>query len=325
MVQNRFSSLDGWRGISILLVLATHLLPLGPKLWEVNATAGPMGMALFFTLSGFLITNFLLHKSDVTDFIIRRFFRIVPLAWLYVLIALLFTGATIETWAAHLFFYGNSEPYPLIASRTSHLWSLCVEIQFYIGVALLVGFFSQRALVVIPLLCLGFTAYRVANGVLISINTGYRIDEILAGSTLALIYNLKFGEGIRNYLSRINPYLIFILLIIASSPLSGWMNYFRPYMAAILVGVTLLNGESKLAKLLDNRALVYIATISFALYVIHPLLTNTWLGDGEKLVKYAKRPLFFIALFMLAHCSTFYFEKYWINLGKKLSLKVVRD
>jgi peptidoglycan/LPS O-acetylase OafA/YrhL len=72
--------LDGWRGISILCVLAAHLLPLGPKAWQLNATAGPMGMALFFTLSGFLITHFLLNHAGVLDFLIRRFFRIVPLA-----------------------------------------------------------------------------------------------------------------------------------------------------------------------------------------------------------------------------------------------------
>ena len=58
--KNYLAVLDGWRGISILLVLASHLLPLGPKGWQLNATAGPMGMALFFTLSGFLITRFLL-------------------------------------------------------------------------------------------------------------------------------------------------------------------------------------------------------------------------------------------------------------------------
>lgn len=72
--------LDGWRGISILAVLATHLLPLGPKPWGLNETFGPFGMALFFTLSGFLITRFLLHNDSITDFLIRRFFRVVPLA-----------------------------------------------------------------------------------------------------------------------------------------------------------------------------------------------------------------------------------------------------
>jgi peptidoglycan/LPS O-acetylase OafA/YrhL len=78
----RLKALDGWRGISILCVLAAHLLPLGPKSWQLNSAIGPLGMALFFTLSGFLITRFLLMHDNVLDFLTRRFFRIVPLAWL---------------------------------------------------------------------------------------------------------------------------------------------------------------------------------------------------------------------------------------------------
>ena len=35
---NRFLSLDGWRGLSILFVLAGHLLPLGPKSWQMNSS-----------------------------------------------------------------------------------------------------------------------------------------------------------------------------------------------------------------------------------------------------------------------------------------------
>src|SRR6185436_21055347 len=84
---NHLAVLDGWRGISILLVLACHLLPLGPKPLQLNAMAGPMGMALFFTLSGFLITRFLLTHSSISDFLLRRFFRIIPLAWLAMVLA----------------------------------------------------------------------------------------------------------------------------------------------------------------------------------------------------------------------------------------------
>ena len=61
----RLDALDGWRGVSILLILACHLLPLGPKSLQLNDMAGPMGMAIFFTLSGFLITRFLLHRPIV--------------------------------------------------------------------------------------------------------------------------------------------------------------------------------------------------------------------------------------------------------------------
>lgn len=60
--------LDGWRGISILLVLAAHLLPLGPKIWHLNVAAGVAGMVLFFVLSGFPITSFLLKEKTIPDF-----------------------------------------------------------------------------------------------------------------------------------------------------------------------------------------------------------------------------------------------------------------
>src|ERR1700720_3445780 len=50
-------ALDGLRAMSIILVLAAHLLPLGPKVLHLNSTAGPMGMSLFFALSGYLIVS----------------------------------------------------------------------------------------------------------------------------------------------------------------------------------------------------------------------------------------------------------------------------
>ena len=71
----------------------------------------------------------------------------------------------------------------------------------------------------------------------------------------------------------------------------------------------------------NSRILFYLASISYALYVIHGILSNTWLGEGERLEKYLKRPLLLVITFALAHFSTFYYEKYWINLGKKLTLK----
>jgi hypothetical protein len=64
MTQERFVVLDGWRAISILMVLAAHLLPLGPKVFQLNVAAGLFGMVLFFNLSGFLITHFLLNRPD---------------------------------------------------------------------------------------------------------------------------------------------------------------------------------------------------------------------------------------------------------------------
>ena len=77
--------------------------------------------------------------------------------------------------------------------------------------------------------------------------------------------------------------------------------------------------RSPLHKLLTSRPAIYIAAVSYALYVVHGLLSSTWLGSGEDLERYLKRPLLFAATFVLAHFSTFYFENYFIDWAKRLT------
>lgn len=316
-----FPVLDSWRGLSIIFVLMAHLLPLGPKQWQLNSTTATMGMALFFTLSGFLITNFLIQRGNVADFLLRRFVRILPLAWLYMGIILALFPVDNTVWLKHFLFYANWPPMGLI-DPTGHLWSLCVEMQFYITIALLFLLFRQKGLLLLVILCLAVTAFRAYKGVHTAINTYYRIDEILVGCILALAYNNRLGTSLKQLIKIQKSYLLLILFIISCHPASGLMNYFRPYLAALLVGWTLFNEESKTTKILSiQKGLVYIAAISYALYVIHPALTHTWLGSGEGLQKYTKRPLLFAALFALAHLSTFYYEKKCIRLGKLISTK----
>lgn len=314
-----FSVLDGWRAISILLVLAAHFLPLGPKPWQLNVAAGLLGMVLFFTLSGFLITNLLLKHTGIVDFLIRRLVRILPLAWLYIGLMLAIYPVTSEVWLAHFFFYANYPPKPLIAV-TDHLWSLCVEVHFYIGIALLFTILRQRALWLLPIICAGFTLLRVTDGMYFSVITHYRVDDILAGAVLALTFNNRLGYRPRMLLARANPLLLLILLLLSCHPASGFLQYLRPYFGAALVGFTLLNGQA--APVLHHRLLAYIASISFALYVIHPFLASTWLGSGNLLEKYAKRPLLLVVLVVCAHISTFYYERPWIEFGRRLSEKM---
>ena len=109
--------------------------------------------------------------------------------------------------------------------------------------------------------------------------------------------------------------LLLVALVFASHPAGGAMNYLRPYLAMALVGGTLFQAPDRDAAWV--RALGYVAAVSYALYVLHPLLAHSWLGDGDKIVKYLKRPLLFAALFALAHLSTFHFEKRWIEAGRQ--------
>ncbi len=95
------ASLDGVRGLAIAMVLVNHLLwsspTTGSRVMDFVVklrAAGWVGVDLFFSLSGFLITGILfdtLHTgSYFKNFYARRVLRIFPLYYGVVLLLLIF-------------------------------------------------------------------------------------------------------------------------------------------------------------------------------------------------------------------------------------------
>jgi peptidoglycan/LPS O-acetylase OafA/YrhL len=314
--QERFAPLDGWRGISILLVFLGHLLPLGPKDWHLNASVGIAGVAIFFLMSGFLITNLLLRDDRIDAFLIRRFMRIVPLAWLATVLVLYWQGSSAIVYVRHLLFVANLFPIVLI-DPTAHLWSLCVEVQFYAGVALLVASLGRRGLLLLPPLTVFFTVLRMMPHVNGDLYSFYRVDEILAGCCLALFHNWPLAP-LKRAMQWLSPLAVAPAFLIASNIDGGWFNALRPYLGALMIGCSLYAPrQTAFGRLLTSASLRYLAAISYALYVIHVPLTFTWLGSGDKAIKYLKRPLLVAVTFALAHVSTYQFERRCIDLGRR--------
>ncbi len=135
--------LDGIRALAVGLVLFEHSVVFDQfsHLYSVGLNAGHTGVALFFVLSGYLITTLLLREEQRTSFIslrlfyIRRALRLFPVLWVYLFVVALFTLAG---WLPHnpwhsfvssLFYFRN------VVGRgheTDQLWSLSIEEQFYI-------------------------------------------------------------------------------------------------------------------------------------------------------------------------------------------------
>jgi peptidoglycan/LPS O-acetylase OafA/YrhL len=139
--------LDGLRAIAVLAVIAYHL--------QVGfAPGGLLGVGVFFTLSGYLITDILLEgwvtrKLSLKNFWLARARRLLPALFTMLAVVLLWVwignpdllgtlrGETIssifftENWWAIAqgmsYFDRFGAPSPF-----SHLWSLAVEEQFYI-------------------------------------------------------------------------------------------------------------------------------------------------------------------------------------------------
>ncbi len=306
----RLAVLDGWRAISILAVMAGHMLPLGPHRWDGNDMVARFGMAVFFALSGFLIVSILWRDQHVGRFLVRRFARIVPLAWLVLGIALTIGRADLSHWAANLFFYANLPPYRL-EPYAIHFWSLGVEMQFYGAIALAVALFGRRGLWIVPVAAVAITGLRISQNMMFSLITWFRVDEILAGGCLALVHLGAFGDRPRRLLAKAPVWLLLVVALASAHRQTGALNFARPYVTAAMVGALLYQPQSRWRPFFESRGLAYVARISFALYVFHMFLLEGWFNGGDKLTKYAKRPLTIALSFALAHLSTFHFERYF--------------
>jgi peptidoglycan/LPS O-acetylase OafA/YrhL len=122
-----FAALDGLRAVSVFLVISYHVQYKAQWLTHVQ---GQLGVEIFFVLSGYLITTLLikeqdsLGKIDLSAFYIRRFFRIVPI---YLLILIVYLGLCYHDsfkWgqlraALPYYFTFTNEWLPLVLKRSS--------------------------------------------------------------------------------------------------------------------------------------------------------------------------------------------------------------
>jgi peptidoglycan/LPS O-acetylase OafA/YrhL len=312
---HRFPTLDGLRATSILLVLAAHLLPLGPKFLQLNSMAADAGMAIFFALSGFLITETLLSGQAVRTFLLRRAARILPLAYAYLLFMAFIMLPSARTIADNFLFLQN---YTFDWMLNGHFWSLCVEAHFYLAIALIASIGGARAIrIAVPLACLFITALRVDAGAFADIQTHLRVDEICAGGIIAILYNKRLIPEQTGSLTLIAAG---VALLLCSHPLAGSLRYFRPYASAALLAISIPLCVGLLRSALVSRPAAYVAKISYALYVIHPITAHGFMDEGSIAVKYAlKRPISILLTFVFAHLSTFYYEAPWIEIAKRRS------
>ena len=146
--QRYMPGLDGLRALAVLAVIAYHL-ELG---W---AQGGLLGVGVFFTLSGYLITDLLLGQRDAVghlrlgDFWLRRARRLLPALFLMLAVVVVWTVLLdrsqlpalwgdviaavlyVSNWwyiASHASYFSHFGPPPALG----HLWSLAVEEQFYL-------------------------------------------------------------------------------------------------------------------------------------------------------------------------------------------------
>jgi len=295
--------LDLARGIAILMVLldhgfaadqapyqaATSRFVLG---FEYAARVGHMGVNLFFILSGFLITGILLDSRNQSDyyrnFYARRVLRIAP-AYLLMVAILFFTQSITARYLAVCLLCLCNMPSLLGASNEySALWSLSVEEQFYFVWPLIIRKLSARsfaglctALVLLTPVLRFVLLYGPPFLQDIRFKTWAVADFFAAGALLALAARLPH---LRPRMHRaIAPLLLLGASLFAAQHLlphpttAALINvahatYLEPWLFGFAGFVLLAFLHPGIATHVACRPLIFLAKISYGLYLCHPFL-----------------------------------------------------
>jgi len=285
----RIQGIDLLRGVAVGLVLLRHALP------EQFAGAGVVGVVMFFSLSGHLITGLLVDEFERSGTVrLRRFYanralRLVPallvLVAAFAAVTLVFdplddvellprSVAVALTWTANLPFAGGSD-------AIFHLWTLATEEQFYLLWPALLLFAARR----------GRTAWAVALAAVAGIGVCVASLVWLAPHP-DLAYALptswvvcfvigaasRYWRGTIHVGAWVTPVALVALVALSVLPVRGhvWTYLVVGPLVAVLAAALMLRWSSWPVVPAWLRPLVLLGTVSYAAYLWNYPLT-LWL------------------------------------------------
>jgi len=295
-------ALDGVRGLAAAAVVGYHL----GLSW---LKGGFLGVSLFFTLSGYLITNLLLAERRATGatslagFWARRARRLLPAAFAGIGLAIVATVAVGSAdqlrhlrgdvlgavlYAANWRFIVGHSVYAAhyqAPSALLHYWSLAIEEQAYIIVPVLVVVVLRRRASVRPLavaVAALMAASVIATLLIHDPNRAYfgtdtRSFELLAGAALALGVGFPGTAAARRVPPRVTAALAG-LAVVGTAVLwatvretSGWLTRGGLWGVSALSCALLVGALAggRLSRVLGARPLVAVGRRSYGVYVYH--------------------------------------------------------
>ena len=353
--QRYFPGLDVVRGVAILMVLVDHGLASDQAVYAASGSRwmlglsyvlrlGHFGVHLFFILSGLLITSILLDTRTDPDyfrnFYARRALRILP-AYLLMLGVLLVTRSITAQYVGFcLLFLANVTGRFRVGNQYGALWSLSVEEQFYIVWPVTVRRLSVRGL---TMLCAGIVLLTpVLRFALlygphflqdIRFKTWAVGDFFAAGALLAIAAR---NTNLRSLLNRaiVPLFVVGALLVVlqhaaareATGTTANLLHalYLESWLLALSSFVLFAMLHPGIARPLIARPFIFLAKISYGLYLCHPLVftlvSHHWPGSptrptfAQLLLRFAIGAAISIAF---AALSRFTFEESFLRLKPK--------
>jgi peptidoglycan/LPS O-acetylase OafA/YrhL len=355
-----FPNLNGIRFFAALLVIVHHIEQYKTfygvdSYWDrfqFLRLIGPLGVILFFVLSGFLITYLLMAEEkenkqiNIGHFYLRRVLRIWPLYFLVLLLAfLVFPQFESLHWPqfpneivfAHwpqklllfVFFLPNLvaaiyEPIPF----ASHTWSIGVEEQFYLAWPVLFRYLKRYRLALLVVIAIGhpiignFLASRYSEFVphRIEVRTfwsSFNMNCMAIGSILGILLYQK--HRMLNLLLHPATFYFAIVSTVGLIVWGGNVPYVQYEVYAILFGIIILHfaARKQLEHAMEKPWVHYLGKISYGLYMLHPICVALAIRAGISLgitTNWLLYPVAIALTITLASISYRFFESPFLRL-----------
>ena len=314
-----FKELTGLGRLAVLIVFVSHCANENLLAYPLGHGFGQIGVMLFFMLSGFLISHLYLErefsKTSILDYIGARAGRVLPLYFLIVILSLTLDGIT-----DFIHFYEFSSPQSVIMTlglvkSESVLWTIPVEVQYYI---IFIGFwwlYQSKFKKLIPLYILVLTAPLLlfADQTIPRIVTSYTPIFFLGTCTPLLLKTARFRQIPEKFYAYAG--IIFLCLLCLNLPAPRYDNgltlpgYFRiwgdPLTIAITYGLFICALKQSISlSVLNTKIPQFLGKISYGFYLIHlPVLKSIEVEND-----YLKVVLVFVVTSAIATLSFKYFE-----------------
>ncbi len=293
------------RGIASLCVVLSHLggvfILMGPTVgWIISAPEvhvghpfilhltvwrwlnfGPLGVAIFFLISGFVIP-LSLRSQDRQGFLVARAFRIFPTLWVALLAEWLVVFAQSRIYGRPMAFT------PLVYLCNATLldtmigngyvdlvnWTLAIEVKFYVVMAILRPWVLRGR--VLPLIGLAFLAVAGAAAQqhrMIHVPAQFSDELMCIGFMLiGTVFHYRMA-GLIGPAKSVGTGAVLLGLFVACWRVGPIQEQFPTVMANYLYALAIF-GAAYLARdrFRARRWLDFLADISFPLYLIHSVL-----------------------------------------------------
>lgn len=343
--QKYYPSLNGIRGISIIIVILSHFHLSGNIIYSYIFN-GSLGVNIFFVLSGFLITTLCIKEQNLTgnlslkEFYIRRILRIFPVAYLYIAVIFILNfifhlGVAKLQFLGSLFYLMNLSYFKNIPNPwlTGHYWSLSIEEQFYIIFPFVlkksfkVFFYSIVFLVaVLPLLYTLQEFYGpLRNGILYAfIRYFIMFQPIATGCLFSLLSFKKVFDHTWLSSTKVmgNVLAIFLIIFLKHDPYIYWATHvvYVNLLISVLTGYIIVSNimpaKDFIYRILNTKILSSIGILSYSIYIWQEIFTSQDMRLPKYMVAFPYNLLFILIVPLLSY---FFYEKYFLKLKSKFS------